>query len=64
MASLNIAKNLNPTLITRVIKLDYVSAKELAELPQNKKEQAYQLAQKMAEQYVWSSLHLNCLAQV
>jgi len=30
--------------------LDYRSARELAKLPQNKQEQAYQLAQKMAEQ--------------
>jgi len=47
---ITIAKNLNTTLVTRVTKLDYVSARELAKLPQNKQEQAYQLAQKMAEQ--------------
>ena len=36
--------------MTRVIKLDYGSARELAKLPQNEQEQAYHLAQKMAEQ--------------
>jgi len=43
-----IAKNLNTTLITRVIKLDYRSARELAKLPQNKQERAYRMARKMA----------------
>jgi len=38
------------TLMTRVIKLDYGIARELAKFPQNKQEQAYHLAQKMAEQ--------------
>ncbi len=47
---ITIAKNLNTTLMTRVIKLDYCSARELAKLPQNKQEQAYQLAKKMAVQ--------------
>ncbi len=46
----NIAKNLNTTLITRVIKLDYGFARELAKLPQNKQGLAYRLAKKMAEQ--------------
>ena len=37
-----IAKSLNTTLITRVIKLDYGSARELAKLlPQNKQAKAY-----------------------
>jgi len=47
---IKIAKNLNTTLVTRVTKLDYGFARELAKLPQNKQEQAYRLAQKMAEQ--------------
>ena len=45
---INIAKNLDSTIITRVINLDYASARELAKLPQNKQEQAYHLAQKPA----------------
>lgn len=46
----NISNNLNTTLMTRVINLDYGSARELAKLPQNKQEKAYELAQKLAEQ--------------
>jgi len=45
---IGIANNLDTTLITRVIKLDYSSARELVKLPQNKQERAYRLARKMA----------------
>ncbi len=46
----SIANNLDTTLMTRVINLDYRSARELAKLPQNKQERAYRLARKMAVQ--------------
>lgn len=36
-----IADNLHTTVISREIKLDYGSPRELAKLPQNKQEQAY-----------------------
>ncbi|MBA4395754.1 MAG: hypothetical protein C0407_19555, partial [Desulfobacca sp.] len=45
---IGIANNLNTTLVTRVTPLDYGSARELAKLPQNKQEQAYRMARKMA----------------
>ena len=37
----HIAKNLNTTLITRVITLTYRSARELAKLPQHKQARNY-----------------------
>jgi ParB-like chromosome segregation protein Spo0J len=44
-----IADNLNnSSVITRVINLDYRSARELAKLPKNKQEKACRLARKMA----------------
>ena len=45
---INISNNLNSKIVTRVTKLDYRTARELAKLPQNKQENAYRLAQKMA----------------
>jgi ParB-like chromosome segregation protein Spo0J len=45
---INIAKNLDTKLVTRVTTLDYGSARELAKLPQNRQGEAYRMARKMA----------------
>ncbi len=44
----NIANNLNTTLVLRNTTLTYCSARELAKLPQPKQAEAYRLARKMA----------------
>jgi hypothetical protein len=44
----NIANNLNTTLVTAGTTLSYRSARELAKLSPNKQEQAFRLARKMA----------------